>query len=194
MPRSRNEGFTLIELMIVVVIIGVVEALAMPSIAAGLRDREANEAALDLVRLTRRARAEATGYSRAHVLRISNADDGSAEVYRGSVGRCVLNDWDAITAGGCVGNTMCVDSVAMARDYRSVAAVRMLLEGQEWVEVCFEPSGIVRNRSVLGGTFTDRNTALGGFHVQFQRYTGDGDFGVARRVLIPIGGTARIMR
>lgn len=192
---KRTEGFTLIELMIVVVIIAVVAALALPSIATGLRDRAANQAALDLVRLARRARAEAAGYGRAHMLHFDAATDGSAELYRGFVGRCALNNWAAVTAGGCDDNTMCIDSLVMNRDHRSLSTINMALsDGTNWLELCFETSGVVRHRTTPGGTFTDANVVNGGFQFLFQRYNADGNLGVARRVLVPLGGTARILR
>ncbi|MDH5490945.1 MAG: prepilin-type N-terminal cleavage/methylation domain-containing protein [Myxococcales bacterium] len=202
-PRSRPgrlAAFTLIELMIVVAIIGVVAALAAPSITTGLRERKPHQAALDLVRLVRRARSESAAYGRAHLLRysaIGSAGRGLAQVYRGTNGRCATNDWDAILAGGCAGNTMCIDALDPAVHSSSAQDVRMRVVGANPLDICFESTGLMRHRrgaGVAGGPFSDRNDIGGGFRFTFQQVQGGTPVGTIRYVLVPLGSDARVLR
>jgi prepilin-type N-terminal cleavage/methylation domain-containing protein len=54
-------GFTLLELMIVIVMIGILVALGIPTISAQMRDRRTNQAAHEVALLYRQARAVAMG-------------------------------------------------------------------------------------------------------------------------------------
>jgi type II secretion system protein H len=59
--RAHGRGFTLIELMIVVVIIGLIAVIAIPTLAGDLKDRRTRRAAEEIASLFRNARMRALG-------------------------------------------------------------------------------------------------------------------------------------
>lgn len=202
--RLRKErAFTLLELMVVVGIIALVAALAAPTIGTARADGHTNEVANDIVRLMRRARAASAGYGRAHLLIFDPTDDsgdGSFTVYRGINNRCITNNWPALTAAGCDGNEMCIDSVEA--DGQSLGTSRYQLTAPDFpggLQVCFEPTGITRWRRNVAGIFLTDNADVGGslqggFRFAVQRRNANGEQGVARRVILPLGSDARIQR
>lgn len=65
---SRQRGFTLLELVLVMVIIGTVLAMAAPSLRRFFASRETEDAAASIVALTRLARSQAVAEGRAYRL------------------------------------------------------------------------------------------------------------------------------
>ena len=64
-PARSSRGFTLVELLAAVMIIGILAAVAAPSMIATMRDRRVNEAAMHVVEMFRITRARAIGSGRA---------------------------------------------------------------------------------------------------------------------------------
>ena len=65
---SRQRGFTLLELVLVMVIIGTVLAMAAPSLRGFFASRQTEDAAASIVALTRLARSQAVAEGRAYRL------------------------------------------------------------------------------------------------------------------------------
>ncbi len=202
--ERREDGFTLLELMIVVIIIGLAAMLAAPTIGTAMAERRTSEATLDLVRLLRAARSSAAGYGRAHLARYAAGAAGglgTIEMYRGINNGCNANNWAAITAGGCNGNAACRQWLNMTDYTRGTHTVVMAsVGGFDDLDICFEPTGITRWRVNVADRFLDLNIApngtnlRGGFVFSFQRQVGGANAGVLRRVLLPLGGDARVLR
>jgi prepilin-type N-terminal cleavage/methylation domain-containing protein len=70
MPRP-GRGFTLLELLVTVTLVGILVVMAVPSISAMMRDRRTNQAAHEAALLYRRGRALAMGRGGAMVVRFS---------------------------------------------------------------------------------------------------------------------------
>jgi type IV fimbrial biogenesis protein FimT len=90
LPYRRARGFTLLELMVVVVMIAVLVTLSIPSISRQLRDRRNNQAAHEISALYRAARARAMGRGAAVMVRFGTATRGAVQVLesvRGTPGR-----------------------------------------------------------------------------------------------------------
>jgi prepilin-type N-terminal cleavage/methylation domain-containing protein len=83
-----NRGFTLLELLIVVVLVSILVVMAVPSVAGLLRDRRANQAGHEVALIYRRARAMAMGRGGAVLVRFVKDPRGHIEVR------------EALTSGG----------------------------------------------------------------------------------------------
>jgi len=204
-PR-RAEGFTLLELMIVVTVIAILAAAAGPSIAAGVQEGRAMRASSDLIRLLTRARSASQGYGRAYLARysdVSGGTNGAVQIFRGTNNRCNATDWVTVTSIACASNPQCIDDVDMRRYARGGQTVRMRIPGHNPLDICFEPSGRTfyrRSSSTTNGGFSDRNTTVGtsalsgGFRISFQRRIDGVNTGVERWVMLPLGGDPRVLR
>lgn len=95
-------GFTVIELMVVVVVIGVMAAAVVPALGEVRADGRQSDAAHDIVRVARRARSLAMERGVAHLLRFQRTPENDArasnglgriELYAGMTNRCRQNPW-----------------------------------------------------------------------------------------------------
>jgi prepilin-type N-terminal cleavage/methylation domain-containing protein len=201
--RGRQSGFTLIEMMAVILVVLVTAALAAPAITTSLGEQRAQRAALDIVRVGRLARSEALEFGRAYLVRMDTTGAGSVRAFRGVASACnaATNDWPAfITAGlgaGCRPGSYCVTEVDFADDrYRIGPHAPVMTLPVSPVEVCYQPNGATLARAGAGATlpFSDRNTVAGGWIATITRHRDGVADGPVRRVVYPFGATPRMLR
>lgn len=189
--RPHQRGFTLIELMVVVIIVGVVAALAAPTIGNALANRRTNELALEVVRIVRQGRSAAVGQGRAYFLQIDPATE-EMMLFRGRTNRCTPHaSWAAITSAGCHGNPRCTAYVE--GPVVGTSSYDIQIDGADNpIDICFEPSGITR-WSQASSAFAATHPR-GGVQVNVRRVVDGSTAGVAKIVVVPFGADARVMR
>jgi prepilin-type N-terminal cleavage/methylation domain-containing protein len=160
----RQAGFTLLEMMVVITVMGTMAALLAPGINEALADARASSAAEDLVRLSRamRARSQATGL--AHLLTFTS-DSASAgglgviTVHEGMNNHCRQTPWRTTITGTVANGHAPVDSLNLAHgnynpptgsssptaEDNNRQVIRMVASQNEIavtaIAICYEPSG-----------------------------------------------------
>jgi prepilin-type N-terminal cleavage/methylation domain-containing protein len=144
----RRGGFTIVELMVAVVIIGLMAMAAAPTFSTTLADNRQRSAIVDFLRLANKARALALASGSAHLLRIRGANNqvGTAALYAGLNGRCSQTPWETVafvTLNGhgpiesfdmAAYNPTGAGHVISARAYRDDTPLDEL-----WI--CYQPNG-----------------------------------------------------
>lgn len=211
--KRARAGYTLVELMVVVMIIAVSVISFAPGFGKALADRSVSQATRELIRLGRRARSDTFGYLRAHLLWIQPASL-RIQLLRGPTQSCTTAPWATIQTD-CPASTLavksqrCLENVSlpdMTREW-SIAMREEFLTGGEPAyrttnrAICFAPSGqmfMALNNSLADATnaLSDLNTVNGG--VVYTLHLGTSDPveppDLVHRVLFPLGGTPRALR
>jgi len=214
---TQRAGYTLIELMIVVLIIAFSAVAFAPGIGRATADRRVSTMARELIRVGRRARADTFGYLRAHLLWIEPAT-GTVQLLRGATNSCTLATaaWSTIQ-GDCVAKpakqgARCLENLNIATEttdstiylYEEQLAGTTASYVQTARAICYAPSGLVYTQTganlaaaVASGLLPD-NTVSGGFVYSLHKggATAASPTTASRvhRVLYPLGGSARSLR
>lgn len=199
MPRPSRQptGFTLIELMFVVLLIGVMAALIAPGLSQGRREAEIANFATGMVRLGSRARAQAQASGLAHAL-VLNANGTAAtfQLFRGTSPRCNSVPWNW---GGAP-----LDGLRTSDTRYSTGGVLLQLQAVDnaaaAIRICIQPNGVtlLRNGDVpaLGGFMATINGGGGALinDIEFRLFHGPSltqRTGAERRVVFPSGNIPR---
>lgn len=193
--RASSAGFTLLELMVVVIMIGVLVVLAVPSLARAMRDRRTNQAAHEVAMLFRQARARAMGRGTAVLVRFG-ATAGAVEVREAQnvdAGNCLslpaTSCLTTVWAAGAPSNRVVgsfdpsINSV-----YSNVELHFLQSDGTEsaTADICFTPLGRPYQRLVANGTFVPMTD------VPYIEARPVDQIGLTRRVLVLPTGSSRL--
>lgn len=209
--RKSSSGFTVIELMIALVIVGIMAATIAPSLSEVMADNRQTSAAMDIVRLARMTRAQAIATGTAHLLRYDATNAaaganglGTISTYVGMNSKCLQTPWrqtftPAVGSGqGPVGLFHMGDynptdgAPGADDDNRHVIALttRVGAENnavQAAMHICYQPNGDIYTGPTLALTLQTLPVLI-----TIARSINDVSRGRDRQVLFPVGGNARL--
>ncbi|HKP63466.1 MAG TPA: prepilin-type N-terminal cleavage/methylation domain-containing protein [Polyangiales bacterium] len=164
MKRARStEGFTLLEMAIVVLIMGSMAAMIAPGLSEWMADARASGAAEDMVRISRVVRARVNSTGLAHVLVFRGTTDtvgsnglGNVRVWEGMNNHCNQTPWlqtikgkiedghsqiDGLDLVDSAYNLPTSGSAPSAADTGRQVIVLTCSLSEKTAVLCFEPNG-----------------------------------------------------
>ena len=189
--------------MVVVILIGVLAALGVPSIASVMRDRRTNQAAHEVALLYRQARSMAMGRGAAVLVHFDGAANGKLEVRESLdptdvTGRCMslpatscsAAKWDAASPYNRLVSSFDVNNSGR---YSNVKLAFFQADGTSagsQVDVCFSPLGRPYRRYSFTGAFLPMNEVP---YLEVNRVDASNKpEGMTRTVLVLPNGTSRL--
>jgi type IV fimbrial biogenesis protein FimT len=191
----------LLELMVVVILIGILAALGIPSIATQLRDRRTNQAAHEVALLYRQARSLAMGRGSAVLVRFDGSANGRIEVREAMdpdpnhcltlpATSCSAANWNAASPLNRLVATFDVNNSGL---YERVKLAFFQANGASAgnaVEVCFSPLGRPFRRFSFTGAFVPMTEVP---YLEVNRVDASNQAeGITRTVLVLPNGTSRL--
>ncbi len=220
---SNARGFTLIELMVVVILVGIMVMLAVPSMSSARYDRRVYDDAASIAQVVRDARARAMGRGAAIVVQLSNASSsrGSYLVYEAVTGnsslttanieagvenrtpdsRCRRGDLNLLdtTKNVLVESTMLDNQTEISADILSVVVGPTgIVPTAGSAFLCFTPGGHTYYSEGTTANFDSALPMTSPMTVIVRRRNVAGssaspDFGLRRRVVIAPSGNTRVV-
>jgi prepilin-type N-terminal cleavage/methylation domain-containing protein len=209
--RARASGFTVIELLISLVVIGIMAATIAPSLTELLADNRSASAAMEVVRVARHARAQARATGLAQLVLFSNDDAtgslglGTLRTYAGMNTKCRQTPWQATitpAANTGLGPSHVFDMAdfnprdGVARPDKDdmgrhviVLRARVNTEAaalEDQYAVCYQPNG-----EVFAGDPLPLEPQTQPILFEIRRTIDGTDRGRLRQVVLPVGGNAR---
>ena len=211
--RASTRAFTLLELMAVVVIVGVLAAIAIPSAGSAIRERRSAAAANYIVQQYRTARARAMGRGSAVLVRYdtgrvtvreaiagTNATAGGCNLVTASSCTLPAGRWDTATQYNQIDDfnptaSSSYDGVAFqfsfyTFDPTGTGANATITSNPTLADVCFTPGGRTFARTATGQTAFSELTAAAELRVRME--SGSAVIGAERYMYILPNGMARL--
>jgi prepilin-type N-terminal cleavage/methylation domain-containing protein len=223
MKRARSiEGFTLLEMSIVVLIMGSMAAMIAPGLSEWMADTRASGAAEYLVRINRVVRARVNDTGLAHLMVFRASDDaqgsyalGKVQVWEGMNNHCNQTPWMQTIDGSVADGHQQIDGLDLgdpaynlpmdghaptaADSGRQVVRLADALDSK-LVVLCFEPGGSTFTAvndgasASIGFRFTPQTVPVV-FRVirSVARSGGSPETrGIEREIVFPAGGNGRL--
>jgi prepilin-type N-terminal cleavage/methylation domain-containing protein len=213
--RASRRGFSLIELMVVIIIIGVVAALAVPTMAAARTDRHAYDDAGMIMQFFREARTRAVARGGAVLIAFTagGGDVGTFNMFEsvtvnpgaaGGANRAPVASCKTPTVWKVAApdpNTLLVDALnlnGMIEQQNGIQTSFVVYDpiagpqtGFTGGFVCFTPLGRTYFNQVQP-VFDGALPTLAPLEFQVKRMSGSTSIGTIRSVLLPPNGMARV--
>lgn len=211
---AKRAGFTLMELMIVVVIVAIMAMTVAPSLSEALIGNRHSNAAMHLVRFGRQIRSQAIATNTAQLMHYVKADTGGLgriQRYVGMTNKCLQSRWDLamgdadkgakaawafdmleFNPGGSTDDTkhQVIGLYAIAQALPELAdGSPDLSSPKDEAFICYQPDGMAY------ATFVDEaslEVMADGVEFVFRRTLNATKHGVDRVVLFPASGNARL--
>jgi len=214
-PRGtagRRIGYTLVELMMIVTIIGISVMAFAPGFSRAMADRRVSTAARELIRIGRRARSDTFGYLRAHLVWLSPTER-RIQLLRAPTSSCLLTVWTPVSLECNSAGANCLEDLSLSTWSAGGAGIRLYEETRAGADVkyetkgralCFSPSGITyygqgTTLADATGTLSDTisDAIPGGFVYTMHAAQDEGAPTASsrvHRVLFPLGASPRSLR
>ncbi len=214
--RASRRGFSLIELMVVIIIIGIVAALAVPTMAAGRTDRHAYDDAGQIMQFFREARTRAVARGGAILIQMTfngPTDRGTFNMYEsvaanpgaaGGANRTPVASCKTPTVWTNLGNVnavILVDALNLngsveqeadiETDFVTYSPVSGTTDSVPGGYLCFTPLGRTYFNQVTP-VFDGTLPTLSPLEFRVMRMSGGAALGTIRSVLLPPNGMARV--